>query len=284
MQHTLTAGLGLKPEHFDEAVQARAAGLWFEVHAENYMVDGGPRMAWLERVRQQHPVSLHGVGMSLGGMAPPDPAHMARLAVLAQRIEPVLVSEHLAWNAVDGVCLPDLLPVVRTRDSLARIAGNVGRLQDRLGRRVAIENPSHYLHMDGHEWDECDFFAELADRSGCGLLLDVNNVCVSAHNLGFSARDYLLRFPASAVMEIHLAGHSADPQWGTALRIDAHDSPVSDEVWSLYELAVSLTGPRPTLIERDAELPAFAELMKERAHADRLLTRNLHHLQDEVAA
>ncbi len=261
------AGVGLKPEHFDEALRARACGLWFEVHAENYMVEGGPRLAWLERVREHHPVSLHGVGLSLGGLAPPVAAHMARLAALARRVEPMLVSEHLAWNALDGACLPDLLPVVRTSESLARIARHIGQLQDVLGRRVAIENPSHYLRIDTHEWDECEFLAELVRRSGCGLLLDVNNVAVSAHNMGFDADDYLARFPVDAVMEIHLAGHSVDPQWGDALRIDSHDAPVSEEVWSLYERVLRRAGPRPTLIERDAQLPAFDTLMAERAQA-----------------
>ncbi|MGA0569861.1 DUF692 domain-containing protein [Variovorax sp. VNK109] len=265
------AGLGLKPAHFDDALQARAPGLWFEVHAENYMVDGGPRIAWLERVRARHPVSLHGVGLSLGGTQLPDPEHMSRLATLAGRIEPVLVSEHLAWNAVDGICLPDLLPVVRTGESLARIVRHVGELQDRLRRRVAIENPSHYLRIDGHEWDECEFLAELARRSGCGLLLDVNNVAVSSHNLGYDAQDYIARFPLDAVMEIHLAGHTQDPQLGADLLIDSHDAPVAPEVWALYEDAVRRAGPRPTLIERDAELPEFDVLMQERSRAASML-------------
>ena len=265
------AGLGLKPGHFDDAVRAHAPGLWFEVHAENYMVDGGPRMAWLERVRARHPVSLHGVGMSLGGLQPPDAAHMSRLAVLARRIEPFIVSEHLAWNTLDGVCLPDLLPVVRTRESLVRIASHIGELQDRLCRRVAIENPSHYLHIDGHEWDECGFLAELVRRSGCGLLLDVNNVAVSAHNLRYDPHGYLARFPLDAVMEIHLAGYSVDPQLGDALRIDSHDAPVAPEVWALYESVVTRAGAVPTLIERDAELPAFQDLMSERSRAASML-------------
>ena len=191
----------------------------------------------------------------------------ARFAALVRRFEPALVSEHLAWSASQGAYLPDLLPFPRTSEALARIAANIGRVQDALGRRIAIENPSHYLALEGHDWDEIDFLAELARRSGCGLLLDVNNVFVSARNLGGSAEAYIDAFPGELVMEIHLAGHSADPALGPALLVDSHDAPVAPEVWALYERLVARIGPRPTLIERDANLPAFAELMAERATA-----------------
>ena len=263
----MSAGLGLKPQHYDEALAARSEGLWFEVHPENYMVDGGPRLAWLEAIRARHPLSLHGVSLSLAGDAPPDAVHLQRLAALVQRIEPALVSEHLAWSRMDGSYFPDLLPFPRSTSALHRIAANIAQTQDTLGRRIAIENPSHYLRIDGHEWDEIDFLAELVRRTGCALLLDVNNVHVSANNLGTSAIDYLDRFPADAVTEIHLAGHTTDPTHGKALLIDSHDAPVAPEVWALYERLVTRIGTRPTLIERDGNVPEFHELLAERERA-----------------
>ena len=272
---TLSAGLGLKPEHFDAARAARADGLWFEVHPENYMVEGGPRLAWLEAIRREHPLSLHGVGLSLAAAAPPDAAHLARLATLVRRFAPALVSEHLAWSAWDGAYRPDLLPFPRTREALLRVADNIARTQDALGRIIAIENPSHYVVIDGHEHDEIDFLAELVRRTGCALLLDVNNVFVSANNVGGSADDYIDRFPATHVAEIHLAGHSADPLLGERLLVDSHDAPVRPAVWALYARALARIGPRPTLIERDAALPAFDELMAERAQAAALLREPL---------
>ena len=265
------AGLGLKPQHFDAALACGTAGLWFEVHPENYMVAGGPRLAWLETIRGRHPVSLHGVALSLAADAEPDAEHLRRLAELARRIEPVLVSEHLAWSTWRGAYHPDLLPFPRTSEALARIAGNIARAQDALGRRIAVENPSHYLKLDGHEWSETDFLKELAQRSGCGLLLDVNNVHVSAHNMGYSAEDYVDAFPGEAVMEIHLAGHSQDPNLGAALLVDSHDAPVAAEVWALYERLIRRIGARPTLIERDDNLPAFELLLAERDRAAAVL-------------
>ncbi|MGL6071992.1 MNIO family bufferin maturase [Craterilacuibacter sp.] len=266
----LSCGIGLKPQHFEEALAARAQGLWFEVHAENYMADGGPRLAWLARIRAQHPLSLHGVGLSLAGAAEPDTAHLARLVALAQRIEPVLVSEHLAWSAWRGNCWPDLLPVVRTRSTLARLAANIGRVQDALGRTIAIEHPAHYLALE-HEIGEIEFLTELAARSGCQLLIDVNNVFVGANNLGYSAGDWIDAVPVAAIAEIHLAGHSRDPQWGEALLIDSHDMPVSEAVWDLYARLLARSGPRPTLLERDGHVPAFASLLHERERAHDLL-------------
>lgn len=268
---TLTAGLGLKPQHFDAALACTEPGLWFEVHPENYLVAGGPRLAWLDAVRAQHPVSLHGVSLSLAADAAPDTSHLKRLAALAARIEPVLISEHLAWSAWRGTYLPDLLPFARTRAALVRIAGNITHTQDTLARRIAIENPSHYLRIQGNDWDEIDFLHELTRRTGCGLLLDVNNVYVSACNLGFSAEAYIDAFPADAVMEIHLAGHMPDPLLGQALLVDSHDAPVAPAVWALYERLLARIGPRPTLIERDDQLPPFAELLAERGQAHALL-------------
>ncbi len=266
-----SAGLGLKPEHYEEALACPAEGLWFEVHAENYLLAGGPRLAWLEAIRAKHPVSLHGVSLSLAADAPPDAAHLERLVALADRIAPVLVSEHLAWSAWRGVYHPDLLPFPRSQEALLRVVQNIARTQDALKRPIAIENPSHYLRIEGHDWGEIEFLAELARRTGCGLLLDVNNVYVSARNLGFSAEDYLDAFPGAAVMEVHLAGHSPDPRLGQALLVDSHDAPIAPAVWALYERLIARIGPRPTLIERDDQLPPFAELLAERKQAHALL-------------
>ena len=270
---TPAAGIGFKAEYFKEALAAPAAGLWFEVHAENYMVAGGPRLAMLEAVRRERPLSLHGVGMSLAGTADPDPDHLAQLKRLVERFEPELVSEHLAWSRLDGRCFPDLLPVPRTNEVLARCASNIGRVQDALGRQILIENPTHYLALRDHSWSETSFLAELARRSGCGLLIDVNNVAVGAHNTGFDAGAWLDSIPADYIGEIHLAGYSADAAGD--LLIDSHDEPVSEEVWKLYDGLIARTEPRPTLIERDGNLPPFAELMRERERAQRTLAEDI---------
>lgn len=271
MTTILTAGLSLKPQYYEQAQACRADGLWFEVHPENYFVAGGPRLGWLERIRAEHPISLHGVALSLAADCAPDAVHLERLAALAQRIEPALVSEHLAWSTWRGAYHPDLLPFPRTDESLLRITANVGATQDALARRIAIENPSHYVHIDGHAWDEIDFLTELARRTGCGLLLDINNVYVGARNLGYAAEEYIDRFPSELIMEIHLAGHTPDPNLGPALLIDSHDAMVAPEVWRLYERLVGRIGPRPTLIERDDNLPDFSVLMTERNIADTVM-------------
>lgn len=266
---TPAAGIGFKPQHFQEALASTAAGLWFEVHAENYMVGGGPRLAMLEALRKMRPLSLHGVGMSLAGAAEPDADHLAGLKRLVDRFEPALVSEHLAWSRLDGRCFPDLLPVPRTNEVLARCAANISRVQDALGQQILIENPTHYLSLREHSWSETSFLAELARRTGCGLIIDVNNVAVGAHNTAFSASDWLDAIPADRVGEIHLAGHSQDAE-GTLL-IDSHDAPVSEPVWALYEQLVGRIGQRPTLIERDGNVPSFTELMREHERASGIL-------------
>lgn len=262
-----TVGLGLKARHYDEALASAAAGLWFEVHPENYMVDGGPRLKWLEAIRRDKPLSLHGVGLSLAGDEAPDPEHLARLKTLADRFEPFIMSEHLAWSRGGGVYHPDLLPFPRTRQMLKHVSDNVARAQEALGRRLLIENPSLYLDLKGHEMGEVDFLVELAAATGCGLLLDLNNVHVSANNLSADPRDYLAAVPADLIGEIHLAGFAPDPVHAQALLIDTHDAPVSDAVWSLYAEIVARIGPRPTLIERDDNIPDFAELIAERDQA-----------------
>lgn len=265
------AGLGLKPNHYSDALDCAAEGLWFEVHPENYMLEGGPRLAWLEAIGSQHPLSLHGVSLSLAADCPPDESHLKRFKALVDRVQPALISEHLAWSAWRGQYHPDLLPFPRTVEALQRIASNIQRTQDALGRSIAIENPTHYLSLPGHEFSEIEFLTELSTRTGCGLLLDINNVHISAHNLGFDASKYLDAFPAKAIMEIHLAGHAVDPG-DTQLLIDTHDAPIADDVWLLYQRVIDRIGRRPTLIERDDNIPGFDVLLAERDRAQGLLS------------
>jgi len=274
---TPTAGLGLKSQHYADALACEAEGLWFEVHPENYMSAGGPRLSALEAIRARRPLSLHGVGLSLAADADPDVQHLIALKRLVDRFEPFVVSEHLAWSTHRGMHQPDLLPFPRTQAALSRVADNISRMQDALGRRVLIENPSLYLPLAGHDLDEVEFLKALVARTGCGLLVDVNNVFVSASNLGYSAESYLDALPAEAIGEIHLAGHGPDAG-GSALLIDTHGAPVAEPVWTLYRRLVRRIGPRPTLIERDDDIPAFATLMAERDRAaDALAALEVEH-------
>jgi uncharacterized protein (UPF0276 family) len=260
-----TAGVGFKAQHFAEAAASAAEGLWFEVHAENYMVDGGPRLAMLEALRAMRPLSIHGVGLSLASPELPDADHLARLGALVGRFEPFLVSEHLAWSRLGQHCVPDLLPFPRTGEALRHIARNIDLMQEVLGRQVLIENPAHYLCLEGHEWSEPEFLAELALRTGCGLLLDLTNVHVSAGNIGQPAADYLAAIPAATVGEIHLAG--ALPDAHLDLLIDCHGAPVNRPVWAMFEHFMKQHGPRPTLIEWDRNVPSFDVLMRDRNEA-----------------
>jgi hypothetical protein len=264
------AGVGLKPQHYAEALAAPADGLWFEVHAENYMAEGGPRLAWLDAIARDKPVSLHGVGLSLAADEAPDPTALQALRRLVDRFQPVRVSEHLAWSLRQGVYVPDLLPFPRTRSALQRIGDNVQRVQDALGRPILVENPSLYLPLKGHELDEVEFLERLARRTGCGLLVDVNNVFVSSHNLGYAAEAYLDAAPGELVGEIHLAGHAVDNR--ISLLVDSHDAPVAEPVWRLYERLIRRIGSRPTLIERDGDIPPFAALLAERERAEGILS------------
>lgn len=269
-----SAGVGLKPQHYADALDRAAAGrdpgLWFEVHPENYMVRGGPRLTWLEAIRREAPLSLHGVGLSLAGPERPDREHLARFRALIDRYQPFVVSEHLAWSRAGGAYMPDLLPVPRTEETLALMVDHVSEAQEALGRRLLIENPSAYLEL-AHEIDEVEFLTELARRSGCGLLVDVNNVFVSAHNMGGDPHDWIDSVPGDLVGEIHVAGHRPDPNLGDALLIDSHDAPVDPGVWALHARLIARIGARPTLLERDAEVPAFDDLMAERGVAQAAL-------------
>lgn len=266
-----TAGLSLKPQHFAEAQACPAVGahdgLWFEVHPENYMVDGGPRLMWLERIRQSKPLSLHGVGMSLAGDERPDAGHLARFRALIDRFEPFVVSEHLAWSRRNNVYHPDLLPAPRDSEILTLVCDHIDEAQAVLGRPLLIENPTAYLRLTGQGWDEVDFLAEIARRTGCGLLIDVNNVHISSANLGFSADSWIDAVPGHLVGEIHIAGHRPDPVWGEDLLIDSHDNLVAAPVWRLLERLVNRIGARPTLLERDGQVPGFDDLMRERGRA-----------------
>lgn len=262
-----TIGLGFKPQHFQPAMEARAEGLWFEVHPENYMADGGPRPRMLAALAARHPVSLHGVSLSLAGPEPLDESHLRRLQQLVTQVRPVLLSEHLAWSRLGQRYVPDLLPVARSRALLERVAANVDRVQQATGMRLAIENPTHYLRLDEHDHSEPAFLNELARRTGCGLLVDINNLHISAVNIGQRASDWLAEIDVDAITEIHLAGHSEDPQLGAELLIDSHDRAVADEVLALYAALTLRIGPRPTLIEWDAAIPDFATLLQERERA-----------------
>jgi len=269
----LTAGVSLKAQHYADALACDAPGIWFEAHPENYMSDGGPRLAWLDAIAARHPLSFHGVGLSLAADEPLDEAHLASLRRLVDRCRPAVVSEHLAWSARGGTYWPDLFPFPRTAVALARITRNVDRMQQALGRRVLIENPSLYVPLAGHEMSELELLCELTHRTGCGLLIDVNNVHVTAHNLGQSATAYIDDLPGDAVGEIHLAGCDPDARLGHALLIDTHAAPVSEAVWALYRRLIDRIGPRPTLIERDDQIPPFGDLMAERDRAHGVLVR-----------
>jgi uncharacterized protein (UPF0276 family) len=271
----MTAGLGFKLEHLDEALTARNPGLWFEVHAENYMVDGGPRLRALLALAERFAISLHGVGLSLASVEPPAGDHLRRLRTLADLVGPAAISDHLAWQKWEGGHHADFLPFPRTRQALDITADNVARVQDALGRSILVENPSLYVDLPGHDLDEASFLAELAARTGCGLLVDVNNIFVSAANLRFSAEARIDAIPASIIGEVHLAGHRPDPDPESGLLIDSHDAPVSDPVWLLYQRLINRVGPRPTLIERDDDIPPFQELMLERDRAHRLLEQRM---------
>jgi uncharacterized protein len=267
------AGVGLKPEHYETILAERPDIGWFEVHPENYMGAGGVPHHVLHRIRRDYPLSLHGVGLSIGSTGPLDPDHLARLASLIDRYEPGLFSEHLAWSSHGTTYLNDLLPLPYTAETLGQVASHVEEVQDALARRILIENPSTYLRFAHDEMTEIAFLDALARRTGCGLLLDVTNVFVSAANHAFDPRAYVDAFPAEHVGEIHLGGHAplaADDPTGPLL-IDAHDRVVDAEVWNLYARFVARAGPRPTLVEWDDDVPAWPVLFAEALAAQRIL-------------
>lgn len=268
------AGVSFKPQHARDALERSHDIGWFEVHAENYMGAGGPPHRILTALRERFPLSIHGVGLSIGGEGPLDRDHLARLSALLDRYAPALFSEHLAWSTHEGVYFNDLLPLPYTSATLARVVDHLDAAQTALGRTILLENPSTYAVFAESEMSETDFLRAVADRSGCGLLLDVNNIFVSATNLGLDPLAYVDAFPLDRVGEIHLGGHAPDPEAkadADAFLIDTHDRPVADPVWALFAEVVARTGVLPTLVEWDADLPDFAVLEAEAARADRVL-------------
>jgi uncharacterized protein (UPF0276 family) len=262
-----STGIGLRSPHVAEVLATRPALSWLEVHPENYL-GGGPAARALDALRQDYPVAFHAVGLSVGSADGVDRRHLDRIRQLVDRIEPALVSEHLAWSRVDGAYLNHLLPLPYTEESLAAVSRNVDLVQAVLGRRVLIENPSAYLRFAASTIPEAEFLAELARRTGCGLLCDVNNVHVTAQNLGLDAIAYLDALPAAAVGEIHLAGHSVNDVDGRPLLIDDHGSPVAPAVWRLYAHALRRFGAAPTLVEWDTDVPQLEVLAGEARRAD----------------
>ena len=269
------AGAGFKPQHADAILADDFRIGFLEVHAENYMGAGGQPHRILTRMRKDFPLSIHGVGLSIGSPTGLDPAHLARLKAVVDRYQPEQVSEHLAWSTHDSHFLNDLLPVPYDEATLSRVCAHIDEVQDTLGRKILLENPSTYLGFEASTMSETDFIREIARRTGCGLLLDINNVHVSATNHGYGARDYLADFPLDFVEEIHLAGHAEDiDDAGLPLLIDSHDRPVDDLVWDLYVHIIGQLGPLPTLIEWDNDVPDWPVLKREAMLAEAILHRH----------
>jgi len=265
-------GVGFKPAHFREIVAAAQPLGFFEIHAENYMGAGGPPHAQLTALRERHALSVHGVGLSIGSPRPLDREHLRRLKILCDRYQPESFSEHLAWSSHGEVFYNDLLPLPYTDETLRSVADHIDEVQNALGREMLLENPSTYVQFSDSTIPEVMFLTEVAQRSGCGLLLDVNNVFVSAKNHGASATDYLAAFPLDRVKEIHLGGHDEQTDdAGAPLLIDAHGSPVADPVWALYAGVIARTGPLPTLIEWDNDVPGWPTLLNEAIAAQAIL-------------
>jgi uncharacterized protein (UPF0276 family) len=262
------AGIGLRHVHHRDILDGKPRVGFLEVHAENYFGGGAP-VHFLDRLAQEYPISLHAVGMSLVTDGPRDRGHLACIKALAERVEAPLVSEHLSWCMIDGIYLNDLLPLPYTEESLAIVTAHIDEMQMTLGREVLIENPSSYLQFTHSTMPEWEYLNEVARVTGCFLLLDVNNIYVSAMNHGFDAGAYLDAVSAGAVREIHLAGHHVKEVGGTSLRIDDHGSAVAPAVWALFERAVRRFGPVPTLIEWDSNIPSLSELVDEARKADR---------------
>ena len=266
------AGVGLKPEHYRVVLETAPDVGFFEVHAENYMGAGGPPHRYLTAIRERYPLSLHGVGLSIGGAQALDREHLLRLKGLVSRYQPGLFSEHLAWSSHDGAFFNDLLPLPYTNETLARVAGHIDEVQATLGRRMLLENPSTYVAFAENDYSETGFIAEIARRTGCGLLLDVNNVHVASTNQQWDPLRYIEEFPLEHVGEIHLAGFARESdETDRPLLIDTHDRPVDGIVWALFEHAVALIGRAPTLIEWDARVPPWPDLKAEAERAEAIM-------------
>ena len=267
-------GVGYKPQHFSDIMANPGPVEWLEVHAENYMGDGGRPLAQLRALSERFAISVHGVGLSIGGEGPLDLDHLARLKKLVGWLKPASFSEHLAWSTHGAEFLNDLLPLPYTNDTLTRVADHIDQVQDTLGRQMLLENPSSYLAFAESTWSETDFLAEISRRTGCGLLLDVNNVFVSATNLGYSPQGYIDAYPLNKVGEIHLGGHDEDEDdHGQPLLIDSHGAEVVDPVWALLDYTLDKSGPKPTLVEWDTDVPDWPVLADEATRAARALER-----------
>lgn len=269
------AGVSLKPEHYNHILAERPDVSWFEVHPENYMGDGGPPHHYMAAIREHYALSLHGVGLSIGAAGKLDRDHIGRLKALVERYQPAQISEHLAWSTHDDGFLNDLLPLPYTEETLTTVCDHIDEVQTALGRRMLLENPATYIVFPESTYEEIEFLKEIVQRTGCGLLLDVNNVYVSCTNHNRSAEDYIDRFPLSHVGEIHLAGHAEDTDdTGARLLIDSHDRRVVDDVWELYDRAIRRAGALPTLIEWDSDIPTWPVLFAEAQHANAILAPN----------
>jgi hypothetical protein len=267
-------GVGYKPQHYNDLIDSPGSVGWLEVHAENYMGNGGRPIAQLRQLTERFPISVHGVGLSIGGEGRLDPEHLARLKHLVGWLKPTVFSEHLAWSTHDGAFLNDLLPLPYTNNTLTRVCDHIDALQNTIGRQMMLENPSSYLAFDESTLSEPDFLREVAKRTSCGLLLDVNNVFVSATNLAYDPRQYIADYPLENVGEIHLGGHDEDEDdHGKPLLIDSHGAAVVDPVWALLDHTLSLSGPRPILIEWDTDVPEWPILHAEVARADTALSK-----------
>ncbi len=268
-----SAGIGLRAQHHAEVLLCSPRVAWFEAHSENYFADGGAHVEALQRIRARYPLSLHGVGLSLGSTDPLDRAHLENLRRAIARFEPALVSEHLSWSSVGGRFANDLLPLPYTPDALRHASARIAEVQDFLGRQILIENVSSYVRLGASALTEWEFVAGVAAESGCGILLDINNIYVAAHNFGFECLEYLQGIPRGAVKELHLAGHSRIELNGGAVLVDTHGSAVCEAVWALYGAALERFGDLPTLIEWDTDIPAFAVLEQQADQADALRER-----------
>jgi uncharacterized protein (UPF0276 family) len=267
------AGVGFKPQHYAELLESPGAVEWLEIHAENYMGEGGRPLAMLRFLAERFPISVHGVGLSIGGEDALSPDHLARLKYLCDWLNPASFSEHLAWSTHGSEFLNDLLPLPYTKDTLGRICDHIDQVQDVLGRQMLLENPSSYLRFAASTYEEPEFLAEIAKRTGCGMLLDVNNVFVSATNLNYDPRTYIDAYPTDKVREIHLGGHDEDEDdAGAPLLIDSHGREVADPVWTLLDYALAQTGPQPLLIEWDNDVPDWSILAAEAERANAALT------------
>jgi uncharacterized protein (UPF0276 family) len=269
------AGIGLRAPHHRDVVELQPTVGWLEAHSENYFADDGFAIDALLQARARYPVSLHGVGLSLGSTDPLDREHLAQLAILVRRTEPGLVSEHLSWSSVAGRHVNDLLPLPYTEEALRHICGRINAVQNELGRQLLIENVSSYLQFQCAELRESEFLSAVAAETSCGLLLDVNNVYVSAKNHGFDPLAFIQEIPRGAVQELHLAGHSATTIGCRQMLVDTHSAPVSEAVWKLYGAAIARFGNLPTLIEWDAAIPALDVLVAEAHKADRIMGTRL---------